>query len=236
MKTRITVGIWFILSTFLPQQEPQFQVDVTLPDRGAEARCGVQRDGQTIAQQQGRRLVFQCPATSELISCDFVNAEPTDVPLATVCRTHFIPTQSAEEVRIVVKAPVLLTIAWLSGSGRPDMPILATRQRMVEQFISMPVARSFDRFVRFSRPGFAPVTVAAADLIGAAGWVLPDPLPGGELFVRVQSALVSPQAYRLSGPIATVLQPKDGVVVARGLPAGLYQLTPVYAGGKPGRV
>ena len=101
------------------------------------------------------------------------------------------------------------------------------------------IVESPDAWVRFSTPDRAPLTVPAADLQVPEGWRLPELRTGGELLLTVETGVVAPAFYQLSGPFLTNIRPRGGRASVHGLPAGTYELTPVYDGpfaGAPVRI
>jgi hypothetical protein len=87
------------------------------------------------------------------------------------------------------------------------------------------------RLLRFSREGFAPVTVSATDLLARKRWALPPAVAGGELAVISHRSDVQPQSYDLSGVGIRAAGQPGGMVTWVGLSSGKYTITPVYQGG-----
>lgn len=142
------------------------------------------------------------------------------------------------EATIRIPQPGPLTIEWLVRRA-DGFEVLATRTMSADKAITIAITPSADRFVRFSRPGAAPVTVPSARLVEAAGWRLPDATAGGELVALIDSAPVMPVAYQISGDSTRTINRGDdditaSTLFARGLFAGHHQVVPVYQGGLTG--
>lgn len=214
----------------------QDQLTVRLPEWASNARCIVRGKTQADAEQRGPAITFRCPAEDQVVSCDSEGVEPIDLAVAEVCRTAQVPMQKAGTATVEVDAPGDLAVEWLAIQPRGEFGIVATRRNVVAHTLRLQMATSDDRFIRFSRLGVSPVTVAAEDLLRAGNWRLPAPQPGGELFGRIEPATVLPASYRLVGRLAVVMSHQtSGAAVSRGLPAGLYELVPIYEGGPTGR-
>jgi len=219
-------------------------VTVTLPDWASAAVCTVSGDAQPrgglvaiepLGRGHTQTLSFTCPAPADrILSCAGSGVEPIDVSVSDVCRSRRVPLNAAVDVAVSVAGPMTLTIEWLDmtndGARR-----LAWRSAVVERSVSVPVASIADRFVRFSRPGASPLTVSTAALSGAGRWTMPDPQAGGELFVRVASAAILPDAFRLTGPWSGEISRTGGSVAVPGLLPGVYAVRPVYQGGLEGQ-
>jgi hypothetical protein len=196
----------------------------------------VTRDDRVILDRTGGVQTFQCPATTERVSCDLTAAEPFDVPLADVCRTRALPIQRAVAATIVTDEPGAVVVEWL------DMPLAGpggtrtTRRLVLGASTTVYVSRSADRMLRLSRAGTSPITVPAVALTTGRPWKLPRFPAGGGLFARRKPAVVSPDVYRLTGPWSGDLTATNyGTVGRPGLPHGTYQLVPSYKGGTVGK-
>lgn len=214
-------------------QSPPGRVAVRLPSAVGDATCA-SPDGRAVASQGQGVLLFNCSRPSGLVGCDFSNAEPVDLPLDTVCRTATIPTIAAASVVISARSKTPVTVEWLKLASDGAWSTLATRQMTIVRGLTLRVSTGPQRFVRFSRSGYSPVTVGAEDLAAASGWTLPDPKPGGELLTQVEPGIVLPEVYRLAGPRTGEIRVDDRVLIRSGLPAGRYTMTPVYSGGIAG--
>lgn len=207
------------------------QREYRVPAFVTAASCVVTRGDSVIGARRGPVQVFSCPATDENVSCDFEGAEPIDLPLAGVCHDAGLPIARATTVSVGSLDAQELKIEWLSFAPGSRLAIVATRRVTPDNSIRLQVADLDQRFLRFSRPGDSPVTVPARVLVRASGrWTLPTRMAGGELIARVEGAPIVPIRYELRGPKQVDLEALDGLVALRGLPAGQYQLTAVYAG------
>ena len=131
-------------------------------------------------------------------------------------------------------------ISLWSGWTSPLAPLgtVATRNYRLAAGapLKLEVARTDRRFLRFSRQGASPATVSTLDVPTLKPWPLPSPVPGGEWFARMEPAPIVAERYRVTGPWGGELRPSARQIVARqGLPAGGYQVVPVYRGGPTGR-
>jgi hypothetical protein len=128
-------------------------------------------------------------------------------------------------------------VEWLmlDPTARRGIVVLARRQVSLVNSATIAVAPRSDRFLRFSRPGVAPVTVSASELLREKPWTIPDPVPGGELFARIAPAPILPSRFLLTGPLAETLEADGELLIRRGLRPGHYEVTPIYEGNVPGR-
>ena len=212
--------------------QPAAVVPVNFPPWASTVHCIVTRDDRVILDREGLKQSFNCPATTERVSCNLTEGEPFDVPLADVCGTRALPIQRAVAATIVTDEPGDVVVEWL------DMPLAgpaatrATRRLVLGTSTTLYVSRNADRMLRLSRAGTSPITVPAAALTTGRPWKLPRFAEGGELFARRKPAVVSPDVYRLTGPRSEDLKASDYATVGRpGLPPGTYQLLPSYRGG-----
>lgn len=179
-----------------------------------------------------------CPRETGAISCDFGNAEPIDLPLKTICEGRNIVVQRAVLATIKAADPRgQLSVEWLDRGPAGDMVVAATRTLILGPTLQIPIARSADRFVRFKQLGSAPVTVRSDQLGAPDPWVLTRPKDGGELTARLESATVFPERYSVvgSGWMTEVSAPQTDFFAITPMPAGKYEVQPVYAGGLRGR-
>ncbi len=215
----------------------QEQASIPVPPFASNAVCTVAGGTTVPGVQRGNTLAFGCPAHDEGVRCDFVGAEPLDVRLDAVCQTRALPARAAKPVMVRMSEHRPVTVDWVTMAWQPPgVRLVAARTIKPGDPVTLLVADDEDRFVRFSREGASPVTVPSRDLPAPGGWRLPGAVPGGELFVRIEPAPILPVRYQLEGPRAMRLEPSRSMLAVRGLPAGDYQLTPVFAGGVAGRV
>jgi hypothetical protein len=150
------------------------------------------------------------------------------------------PQQTSPVVSVVIlgtgDSPLTIDSLDISAEGR--VSVVETRTLPAAERVSVPVAVSPRRLVRFSRPGMSPVTVPSAELHAPEPWRLPPPARGGEVIVQRSSAAIVPQSYRLfvNGTESTHQHGRGEFMTLRSMPAGAYQLTPVYSGGVAARV
>ena len=218
----------------------------SVPEWVTNPRCAVSGGGNGPAPLRGSELTFTCPVAlrpspadpaSPVVSCDFVGAEPVDVPLADLCRTRTLRLQRSTEITVTSEIAVDLTVEWVDFPVGPARTVATRNYRLAAGApLTLEVARTDRRFLRFSRQGASPATVSALDVPTLKRWPLPPPVPGGEWFVRMEPAPIVAERYRVTGPWGGELRPSARQIVARqGLPAGDYQVVPVYRGGPTGR-
>jgi hypothetical protein len=186
----------------------------------------------------GTSLIYFCPAAPNVrLSCDINGAEPLDVPLASVCERPELPLLRAVSSTNMGTADTDLTIEWMSADDEGRLSVVATRVFRPGEPVLVPVADASRRLVRFSRRGVSPVTALATDLRDT-GWRLPAPVEGGEVIIQRARAVVTVERYRLVADGTEIAREHDtgDILTLQGLPAGSYELTPMYAGGVPGRV
>src|SRR5580765_4291397 len=87
--------VFGVLSLAAPLIAAQ-RVRVNLPEWVTSVVCRVHVGDKVEYEGRGRDQTFACPASTEVVSCDFAAAEPLDVPLETVCRTHDLPVRKAQ--------------------------------------------------------------------------------------------------------------------------------------------
>jgi hypothetical protein len=213
----------------LSRQSP---VRVDLPSWVGNGQCSPESPDQSasLTTQTGRNLTFRCPSKG-ITRCDFSGAEPIDVSLEDVCRSHRIPVRRGQPVDVNVGNELKpVTVAWLDGSSRTGLVTIATRQGLTS-----PVRVAVDdpdRLLRFTRPGGSPLTVRAGDLSQSGILDLPTVRPGGEIVAYQPAAPVRPFAYQVTaGPLVEL---RGNWLVASGLTAGAFDLTPIYRGGVHG--
>jgi hypothetical protein len=219
-----------------PASQPE-HVSIAVPSFASNAACTVVRGATVLDAQRGSPLRFDCAAKNEMVRCDFTAAEPLDLRLDTVCQERALPIRPAKPAAVRAPEPRPVTTEWITMAMRPP-GVRPVALRLLDPAASFTVlvADDDDRFVRFSREGASPVTVPSRDLLASAGWPLPEVVPGGELFVRIEPAPILPVRYELEGPQAMRLEPSRNLLAVRGLPVGNYQLTPVFVGGVKGHV
>lgn len=211
-------------------------VQVTFPDWIQRASCVLWQDSRVVSEQRGSQQSFRCPATDEVVRCDFDGAEPVDIPLESVCSSRALPVKRAEMAAIGTNGRAELAMEWLQFEETGTVEIVATRDALADGALSFYLARLDGRFVRFVRAGASPVTMPAATLLGGRRPVLPDSHPGGEIIARIQPGRVQPELYRVEGAWNGEMKPDIADVVwLRGVPAGAYSIVPVYPGGVTGR-
>jgi hypothetical protein len=211
-------------------------IDIALPQYAASTACSTSAGSANlvIAGAHGHTLRVSCPAPLVSLRCSGAGVEPLEMPLTEVCRTRRLPLQAARDARILVGQRVQLGIEWLSLTAA-DQHVIATRPVVAEGELSLPVAATGDRFLRFSRAGASPVTVPTALLLASRSWRLPDPQLGGELVALITSATVLPVTYHITGGRSEDIGRHDRDVIAvSGLPAGAYEVIPEYEGGLKG--
>jgi hypothetical protein len=207
---------------------------LTLPAWVGATRCHLERSGTVVAEREARDQVLPCPATGGLLRCDFGAAEPVDAPLADVCRTARLPLTPARRASVAMDPVETVIIQWLELAREGEVRLLATRVMASTGLAEVSVASRPYRFVRVVRAGAAPVTVAASELLRAGRWRVPPRQPGGEIVARIEAARVLPATYRLRGPMAVEVTPRDTWFAISGLRPGLYQVLPVYEGALTG--
>lgn len=221
-------------------------VRLQIPDWVTNPRCAVSGGRGDPAPLRGSELTFTCtvalrPSPADpappVVSCDFVGAEPVEVPLADLCRTRTLPPQRSKEVAVTSEIAVDLTVEWVDFPVGPARTLAARNYRLAAGApLTLEVARTDGGFLRFSRQGAPPANVSRLDVPTLKPRPLPSPVPGGEWFARVEPASIVAERYRVTGPWSGELRPSARPIVARqGLPAGDHQIVPVYRGGPNGR-
>jgi hypothetical protein len=240
MGVPLTLGVLLLTAVGLALPQTA-SVQIPLPDWTTGGTCSVLDANRVVSTVQAKNsLGITCPAGNQRLSCDLNGAEPFDVPVDDVCQRGALPLLRATPVMMAGATDGPVTVHWLSVHTDGRIAILATRSVGPAEQVTIPVAVSPARLVRVSRAGFAPVTTASSVLAGAGPepWRLPLPVRGGELVVQRAEAAIVPQTYRLIRNGVESLHPHGpGAFMAlRGVPAGDYQLAPLYAGGVPAPV
>lgn len=139
-------------------------------------------------QARASAIVVACGEVGRL-RCDLDAAEPLDVDIKTVCAAGHIVVQQGR-VRVVeadeVEAPETIVVEWIEWPEGQAPVVLATRPLSRDGRIV--VARTANRFLRFSRPGQSPLTIPEGDLPDRSLSRLPDAGAGGEALVAVAMA------------------------------------------------
>ena len=133
--------------------------------------------------------------------------------------------------------PVDLTVEWLriDAGLAGGVAVTSTQTFPAGRPVTLGVTTGADRYLRFSRPNAAPVTVSVADVTAAKSYALPETESGGELVVAFETDGIIPSSLRLSGPRTTIRDRRSRAVMAiGGLPAGIYDLEPAYSSGMSG--
>ncbi|MPZ17292.1 MAG: hypothetical protein GEV06_05190 [Luteitalea sp.] len=209
---------------------------VTLPAWVSGARCDVMQDEKVLLRQEGHEQRFECSDESKWVSCNFDNAEPIDLPLATLCRARALPLYEADTLVVESEEDAELKIEWLNLSWDGPAPIVATRQITSQEQTSILLSRHPQRLIRVYREGASPLTAASTDLPRDRPWSLPAPVAGAEIAVGIEQAEVRPELLRITGPSTRAAVIGNAFLLS--LPAvwpGDYVVTPVYAGGVAGR-
>jgi hypothetical protein len=165
------------------------------------------------------------------------------LPIALLLAAGYVHTgqspsqQGAASFVILGAADTALTIDWLDVDAEGRVSVIATRSLRPAERLVVPAAASPRRLLRFSRPGMSPVTMLSTELPTTEPWHLPPPARGGELIVLRSGAVVVPQRYRLfaNGTESTHEHGRGDFMMLRAVPAGSYQLTPIYPGGVAAR-
>lgn len=228
------LAIGFVAAT---AQSPQpTDVRVPLPAGVTRAVCRVESDGRLLASIEGQSaLTFSCPARTEQVSCDLEGGEPLDLPLSSICRSRTMPLIRASRRVVVNDARSDLVGQWLHVEENGDLTSRATRQLGSDPVAALEVAADSAEIVRFLRKGAAPVSVDATTLLSVSEWHLPAPVLGGELLVRSANSPIVPTDFQLVRPgLDVTYKAQPGSLSIVGVPAGEYELVPVYAGGVRG--
>ena len=218
----------------LPQQTSS--VRIALPSWAPTGKCWQKLpDRNAIVSRDQNSLTYNCPPSIELLSCDINGAEPIDVPLKTMCERPELTLRRATFTANVGTSDGFMTVDWLDVGAKGGVSFVASRLFRKGEPVIAPVAVAPRRLVRFSRADMSPVTVPSAELNGT--WRLPPAAPGGELVLQRSDALVVPQRYRLvTNETRSMHEHGRGEFLVLGaVPAGEYQMTPIYAGGVPAR-
>lgn len=184
------------------------------------------------AQARASAVVLACGDVGWL-QCDLDPAEPLDVDLKTVCAAGRIVVQQGRARAVEIEAPEAVTVEWIEWPEGQSPVVLATRPLTADGTVTL--ARTANRFVRFSRPNRSPLTIPESDLSDRGTWRLPDAGAGGEVVVAVALVPVRPKAVRIETGSAVALGQfavdTHGRVRLPGLPAGRLTWRPVYEGG-----
>ena len=209
------------------------QIRVGLPDWSQGGTCSVAAAVGGAAAAFQHEVLVSCGGDDRLVSCGGGNVEPLAVSVSDICRTGTVRFMKAEYAWADTTVPTDVTLEWMTLSEQGRTTLLASGIASLPGAI--PVADVDDRVVRFLRSGSSPVTVTASDLLREKTWSLPVAVPGGELVWRVESAIVVPVSYYVSGRRKLAIR-RDGrrIVSVPGLPPGEYQIATVYEGGLVG--
>lgn len=187
------------------------------------------------AQVRASAIVVACGDAGRL-RCDLNDAEPLDVDIKSVCAAGRLPVQQGRVRLVEAEAPETITVEWIEWPEGQSPIVLATRPLSGDGAVAL--ARTANRFVRFSRPGRSPLTMSESDLSDRSLSRLPDTGAGGEMLVAVALVPVRPIAVRLETASAVALgqfaTDSGGRVRAPGLPAGKLTWRSVYEGGVTG--
>jgi len=211
-------------------------VRLQVPPWVSGGRCTVRQGAAIVVEQHGREQAFECPGRGRVVECDLDGAEPVDFRLDTLCRTPSVSFRRAEAVSVGVSVPAAVKLEWLNWRLEEEPVVVATRTVAANLHLQIPVTRLGDRFIRFSRPGASPVTVQAGRLMGPSAWVLPAPVPGGEIVARASPATVLPTRYSVSGPSAVNWDRRTTALYSIvGARPGNYRVLPIYENGPTGK-
>lgn len=213
------------------------------PDWARDAACKIRYAGRP-ALELGEGAAVDCSDASTntaTVSCGGGGAEPLDISFQDLCRTKTLPLQRAESVRVSVADPSEVAegtvrqqnilVTWMEFSGR--LSPVAERVISAKEMMTVAVAVSPNRLLRFERRGFSPVTESSVRLADKKGWALPQPRAGGELLAWIESNVVSPVKLRLSGPDSReVDRNSQPWLSVQGLSEGSYRIARVYDGGQ----
>lgn len=137
----------------------------------------------------------------------------------------------ASEVQVNTAGATDLQVDWLGVDPARGFDVTATRVFDSGGNVRLPVPQQDDRWLRFRRPGFSPVTVRATE-VTADNWRLPVGQRGGEVVVSWPRGPINPKSVVLSGPERVILTgPAYGLVQRAGLARGNYRIFLDYAGG-----
>jgi len=221
------------ISSAFPLAAPVGQLLVTSPS--FEALCRFDDTSSPKKPDRDGKINIPCLRRPQLVRCDGASLEPKDIPLGDACRNETVQLALGAPGTLAVSIPTEVAAEWLNVTESGDTATIARRVLRVHESAPVRLARLSGRFLRLHRPGVSPVTVSARDFLDNQPWQLPAARPGGELFGRVERAAVAPSGIALRGPWTGFVQRTADYVAIQGLPAGQYEVAPIYDGGISGR-
>lgn len=234
MRVLVTSG----LIAFALTQSGQ-DVSISFPPWVSGGTCVSGSSGARI-DVRASKVVIDCRKVGRIL-CDLDLAEPTDLDIKTTCAVGRVPVLQGHRRIVEAETGEKITVEWIDWPVEQAPVVLAARPLGADGSVAL--ARSANRFVRFSRPNRSPLTVPEGDLPTTGPWHLPDIGAGGEVVVAVALAPVRPTAIRLetgaAAPLGQFGVDQHGRVRVPALPVGKLTWRPSYEGnviGPPGTV